>query len=558
MLVLFIGHLKKWTHVTVKLWLYLPTPPFFLPLLQFFCVYPLGHFQFQRMASNHSPERMKELTQIRLLNDCQKKCDALVEKVARLERQVADLKSENLELRRRSAEALGPNFALFDDSEDSSMGETFRRQVRENIVRNLMRKTPEYSEAMRDFAFIIRSMCANCYEFVRTFIHMPTLKNLDPVYKEGIDKVDNAMSDIEYLDQLLASYRTSYITEDYNGGVRPISNDGHSFEKDEPGRNSVIPCILGVDAMAIEPYCVPKTKSPDNSIVSEGVDGAGDTELTNPMEMTNESDTPTESATTNESAITNELAITNESEKCAYFFVYYLMPIDPTLPKIVASVLPKKTGNADDQTISRLHEIKQKCQNQGFWVAAATGDGDHKYGLLIRDVAAAIRGDKKGNYTYDQFVDQLVQTHGVALPFITDFLHFAKCLRNRLASHPLSMTDAYHCFTGKEVADYLGIGNLLDPKSPGAQLKDSIAMGFFNLENLVALLRGGHTVAAIYFMPIVLWRIVNQALNIRRSTRVQLLRNAFETVRWCYRQYEHTVKSSMLTVAKVTHPVPVI
>jgi hypothetical protein len=340
---------------------------------------------------------------------------------------------------------------------------------------------------------------------------MPTLNHLDPYYKDPIDGIDKGLSDIRHLADLLAIYREIYITHEYTGGVHfGVRPDGSiTLEKGAPGIFWLIPFILGVDAMAIEPYCVVRNKDPDTS-------GDG-------------------------------------SEESAYFFVYYLMPLDPDLPKIVVSVLPKKTGNACDDTIARLHEIRAICREAGFWVVAASGDGDHKYGSVMKQVTDKIRGDIGLERQYEDFIEDLVQERDDGpLPFITDFLHFAKCLRRRLAAHPLSMIDADHCFTHQEVSECLGIGDLLDLKSPGAQLKDSIAMGVFNLENLVTLLGCGQLDAAIYFMPIVLWRVANQALNVTRNVRVDLLRTAFEVTRRCdWRLAE----CRMNTVNRVNEPV---
>jgi hypothetical protein len=54
-------------------------------------------------------------------------------------------------------------------------------------------------------------------------------------------------------------------------------------------------------------------------------------------------------------------------------------------------------------------------------------------------------------------------------------------------------------------------------------LKDSIALRVFTAENLVTLLMNNMVHEAPYFLPIVFWRVANQALTITRATRFILL-----------------------------------
>jgi hypothetical protein len=119
------------------------------------------------------------------------------------------------------------------------------------------------------------------------------------------------------------------------------------------------------------------------------------------------------------------------------------------------------------------------------------------------------------------------------MPFVTDLLHFAKCLRNKLSHHPLSLNSSLRPITGEAVAASLGFGTCLDPKSPGSQLKDSLALRVFTLENLAKLVGSNSTIAAIYFLPVVLWRLANQAVNITRDGRLHLLDIAFQAARRC-------------------------
>jgi hypothetical protein len=50
------------------------------------------------------------------------------------------------------------------------------------------------------------------------------------------------------------------------------------------------------------------------------------------------------------------------------------------------------------------------------------------------------------------------------------------------------------------------------------------------LDNLVTLLLNKKPHKAFFFLPIVIWRIANQALSIMREARIHLLEVAFDTV----------------------------
>jgi hypothetical protein len=115
--------------------------------------------------------------------------------------------------------------------------------------------------------------------------------------------------------------------------------------------------------------------------------------------------------------------------------------------------------------------------------------------------------------------------------FITDFLHFLKCWRNKLGNHALKLLSYLEAFTGPAIGDVLGAGDALNRKTDGTQLRDSTALKVFSLENLNVLLANNLHHAAFYFLPMVCWRIAIQAKNLSRDGRFWLLWMAFEAAR---------------------------
>jgi hypothetical protein len=102
--------------------------------------------------------------------------------------------------------------------------------------------------------------------------------------------------------------------------------------------NDILPCILGVDSVAIEP-CSEQSKH----LLLLNQTGANiDIER---LEVPGE-----------------------QAETSRYHFVYQLMPLDPTLPNLVVSVIPHTNRNANDLENNHLMFLKSICVEAGFWV----------------------------------------------------------------------------------------------------------------------------------------------------------------------------------------------
>jgi hypothetical protein len=84
-------------------------------------------------------------------------------------------------------------------------------------------------------------------------------------------------------------------------------------------------------------------------------------------------------------------------------------------------------------------------------------------------------------------------------PFVTDVLHFLKCLRNRLARHPLSLHSHLPPITADNLAELLPVADASKPKTKGVQFKDAITLQVFTRENLVMLLMHDKIQGALYF-----------------------------------------------------------
>jgi hypothetical protein len=139
------------------------------------------------------------------------------------------------------------------------------------------------------------------------------------------------------------------------------------------------------------------------------------------------------------------------------------------------------------------------------------------------------------NYVHGQRMTfgELIFEIGKMGLFITDFVRFLKCLRNRLFRRSVFLHVDLLPVVAEHLKYVLPTGDALESRSNGSQLKDLIAPRVFTLHNLVTLLINDMIHEAFYFLPIVFWRVTNQGLNITRNTGLIFLETVFDSARRC-------------------------
>jgi hypothetical protein len=307
-------------------------------------------------------------------------------------------------------------------------------------------------------------------------IPLPQVKLLDERFKADLDAIQLQSTQLEHLPTLLDHDKTTHISDQYSGALPVTTEDGTPHAE--------IPVILGVDAMTIEPY---SEKSSRLLLLKEtGFDAYPET-----LRQLEES-----------------------AGISSYFFVHYMMPLDLILSKLVVSVITHTNGQANERSNTHLKDLKVICREGRFMTIAFSADGDNAYEEFLRPLCEAILSDAGQRKS---LLELTAEVSKMDRPFVTDFLHFLKCLRNRLARHPLPLQCHLPPITADNLAELLLVGDTLKPKTKGAQLKDAIALQVFTRENLVTLLTHGKIQGALYFLPVVLWRVANQALNVTRE-----------------------------------------
>jgi hypothetical protein len=95
----------------------------------------------------------------------------------------------------------------------------------------------------------------------------------------------------------------------------------------------------------------------------------------------------------------------------------------------------------------------------------------------------------------------------------------------------------YDVTTLAQLKSVMNVDCSLTTKQRASQLKDSLVLNVFTLENFVELLNANQVNLALDFIPIVLSRVAIQAVNITSGGRIHLVGMAFDVVRRCYSLY---------------------
>jgi hypothetical protein len=326
---------------------------------------------------------------------------------------------------------------------------------------------------------------------------MPQMKHVNARFRDNIKSIETQSTQLAGLPSLLLNYKADHISSDYADALTISAEDGEVHRE--------IPVILAVDALAIEPY----------------------SEKTKRMLLLKQVGVDLDSQSIRH--------LKEKAEISTYFFVYYMMPLDPLLPKFVISVIPHMNGKANEMSNAHLLNLKSLCQQAGFLTVAFSGDGDSAYAQFLKPISNQLLSAEGQRMTYLEHVAQVAKMDCL---FVTDLLHFIKCLRNRIATHPLSLHSEFAPIMADELAAMLPVGDCLKPKSKGSQLKDAIALRVFTLENLITFLVHARLHEALYFLAVVLWRVANQAVNVTRQARIHLLGVAFEVAMQCAAFYD--------------------
>jgi hypothetical protein len=69
------------------------------------------------------------------------------------------------------------------------------------------------------------------------------------------------------------------------------------------------------------------------------------------------------------------------------------MPLDPTLPNLVASVIAHTNGQVNDLGNDHLRFLKSICVEAGFWVCPFSGDGADADGEFTKSFFAITKSE---------------------------------------------------------------------------------------------------------------------------------------------------------------------
>jgi hypothetical protein len=213
-------------------------------------------------------------------------------------------------------------------------------------------------------------------------------------------------------------------------------------------------------------------------------------------------------------------------------FVFCIQPVDHRLSNIVLGSRTDKDGKARIWTDEIILPLKKWCLDRGFKAVAVSADGDPHYRRFADPMQNRADLPILNEAPFMEIVHNLLSDD----LFLTDFLHTMKCLRHRLATSLLALCPqvTHDVTTLAQLKSVINVDCALTTKQRASQLRDSFALNVFTLENRMKLLNANQVNLGLSFIPIVLWRVATQAVNITSGGRIRLVGMAFDVVRRCY------------------------
>jgi hypothetical protein len=204
-------------------------------------------------------------------------------------------------------------------------------------------------------------------EFLPQFLPFPQTERVEEYFEEEIDRDEEVIADVERAAEWLTRHGSQFVGMDMMVFLQLMRS-----------RMSV---ILGIDAVAIEPYSKPS------------------------------------------------------GENKRFMFVFYIRPVDDRLPNIVLGMRTDKGGNARIWTDEMILHLKKSCLESGFKVVAVSADGDPHYRKFVDPM------QNQASLPILNGVPFMDMVHNLPLDdlFLTDFLHMMKCLSHRLTTNLLAL-----------------------------------------------------------------------------------------------------------------------
>ena len=213
-------------------------------------------------------------------------------------------------------------------------------------------------------------------------------------------------------------------------------------------------------------------------------------------------------------------------------FIFYIQPLDPSLPCFPVHIHLKSGGSADSVIRDKTKEIIYLIESTNILdICTISTDGDSGHNLIYDlvvdelmklsptlDIDALLRNEKR----FD------IKHMGAA-----DLLHLFKTLRVRFLKYDIDIYPTFpsSIMNANETKSQLKPGKELEDLSQIGKMRDVYAINFFTFENLKRLIEKKNKKAILIFTPFVFWARAVFDTVLDMDSRINMLKIAFEIIK---------------------------
>lgn len=359
-----------------------------------------------------------------------------------------------------------------DEIGDTSAPADVSNLILENMLRNMSRGSRyawRYNEETLEFAFIVRSYSAVCYEWMRKVLPLPSRVTLSRKFGIVEKTLQGNLANPENFDDVLLGYFDRV----------PASCTADWMQ-----------CSLCIDAFSMTVF-QKNVKANQEIIDNEArIEGHVDVDVAQCVIDDEE-----------------EEQLDDQTETCNNMFIIVLNPFRWQLPSVALSVFPWKNGHADSDIVGILLNIVEKLRLYNINVRAIASDGDPGYACLHNALHAVWEKKRKKDFfrifnllsatlSFSVILEDLV--FNVSAYPVADPLHALKIARSRFLDHPVYLTPT-HSVSSDNVK--WSTDKWFWDRTQLARMSDFYAISMFSPETFIRCCDNGSLDLAMYVWP---------------------------------------------------------
>ena len=433
-----------------------------------------------------------------LLKDSQEQCTTLTDHINVLQKKIDSIENYKVSYY---------DIIKYFETEKTPPGATelgwrFLKEIFVNMHKN-GKSARKHSPEMKLFSFLIYNYSPGAYRTLKAHFPFPAYNTF---INETKTEEENIMSFL-----LNKSKIPEYCM--------------HHFERFNDSNLTKHRVTLAIDAIAIQPIFLPSYKAEFGSIKIKAAINSQQRFTIEHMKNEKHREEFEKALKANPNSPEASNAVVNNA------FIYYLEPLDPSIPCLPVQVYLKKGGSANSVINELTAEIIKLLESTNIIdIVCITTDGDPGHNSLYDETYnELLKLSKSLN------IDEILANEKRFLlkhPAATDLLHLFKTMRVKFLLNDIDLFPGLENSTisHEELIKQLKPGMELTDLTQIGKMRDVYAINFFTFENLNRLIQDKNYNGALLFTPFVCWaRAVFDSI-LTLEARILLLKAAYEII----------------------------